>query len=252
MFQMLGLGEKAGSGFQKILRAWREQQWFIPLVSEKLDLEITSVALPMVSLIPENVEKELREIVGDDSYCSLTELDRIILVLAHGFGKISNADIQCYRKEHPREIGECLKHLVNNGWLEQFGRSRGTYYTLPNQHQSDLLSLFPNSEHYESSSEHYESSSEHYKRLWEVAAPIREKGRVNKSIVEKTIIALCSEHYLQLRTLAELLGRESDSIRNHYIKPMLSQNLLELKYPDQPNHPDQAYRTVSLPNDKLD
>jgi ATP-dependent DNA helicase RecG len=52
MFQMLGLGEKAGSGFQKILRAWREQQWLIPLVSEKLDLEVTSVALPMASFIP--------------------------------------------------------------------------------------------------------------------------------------------------------------------------------------------------------
>jgi len=266
MFQMLGLGEKAGSGFQKILRAWKEQQWFIPLVSEKLDLEITSVTLPMVSLIPENVEKELREIVGDDSYCSLTELDRIILVLAHGFGKISNADIQCYRKEHPREIGECLKRLVNNGWLEQFGRSRGTYYTLPNQYQPDLLLLFPNSEHYESSSEHYElssehyesssehyePSSEHYKRLWEIAAPIREKGRVNKSIVEEAILKLCSEHYLQLRTLAELLGRESDSIRNHYVNPLLSRGSLELKYPDQPNHPDQAYITVSLPNEKLD
>ncbi|MFP4101852.1 ATP-binding protein, partial [Coleofasciculus sp.] len=64
MFQMLGLGEKAGSGFQKILRAWREQQWLIPFVSEKLDLEVTSVALPMVSLIPQDVEIELKEIVG--------------------------------------------------------------------------------------------------------------------------------------------------------------------------------------------
>lgn len=38
LFQLLGLGEKAGSGFQKILRAWREQHWFIPLVAEKADL----------------------------------------------------------------------------------------------------------------------------------------------------------------------------------------------------------------------
>ncbi len=65
MFQMLGLGERAGSGFGKILRAWREQQWLIPLVSEKSNLEMTSFALPMVSLIPENVEKELREIAGN-------------------------------------------------------------------------------------------------------------------------------------------------------------------------------------------
>lgn len=34
MFQMLGLGDKAGSGFSKILRAWKEQWWYLPLVSE--------------------------------------------------------------------------------------------------------------------------------------------------------------------------------------------------------------------------
>ncbi|WP_051055825.1 RNA-binding domain-containing protein [Allocoleopsis franciscana] len=161
MFQMLGLGEKAGSGFQKILRAWREQQWFRPLVSEKLDLDMTLVVLPMVSLIPENVEKELREIVGNDSYCSLTELDRIVLVLAHRLGEITNTDIQCYRQEHPREIGECLKRLVRNGWLQQSGRGRGTHYNLPNQEQPDLFSLLSGSEHNASSSEHKVFSSEH-------------------------------------------------------------------------------------------
>ncbi|MEH2445867.1 MAG: RNA-binding domain-containing protein [Nostoc sp.] len=257
MFQMLGLGEKAGSGFGKILRAWKEQQWFYPLVSEELDLEMTSVALPMVSLIPENIEKELREIVGDD-YCELTELDRIILVLAHQFKDICNTDIQCYRREHPRDIGECLKRLVNNGWLERSGRGRGTYYALVNQQQSDLLALLPSSEHYEPSSEHYEPSSEHYglssehyKRLKDIAVPVREKGRVDQELVERVILELCSEHYLALRTLAHLLNRKPDSIRNHYLSLMLDRGLIELRYPEQLNHPQQAYKTVSSPNRDL-
>ncbi|MDJ0735030.1 MAG: putative DNA binding domain-containing protein [Nostocaceae cyanobacterium] len=254
MFQMLGLSEKAGSGFGKILRAWREQQWFIPLVSEKLELEMTSVTLPTLSFIPENIEKELREIVGDN-YCELTELDRIILVLAHQFGDICNTDIQFYSKEHPRDIGDCLKRLVNKGWLESSGRGRGTHYSLANQEQPDLLSLLPSSEHYEPSSEHYEPSSEHYdlssehyQRLKDIAAPVREKGRTNKEVVEQVILEICSEHYLLLRTLAELLGREPDSIRNHYLKPMLERGLLKLRYPEQLNHPQQAYRRVSAPD----
>jgi len=257
MFQMLGLGEKAGSGFGKILRAWKEQQWFYPLVSEELDLEMTSVTLPMVSLIPENVEKELREIIGDD-YCELTELDCIILVLAHQFGDICNSDIQCYRREHPRDIGDCLKRLVNNGWLERSGRGRGTYYALVNQEQSDLLGLLPSSEHYEQSSEHYEQSSEHYglssehyKRLKDIAVPVREKGRVDQELVERVILELCSEHYLALRTLADLLNRKPDSIRNHYLSLMLDRGLIELRYPEQLNHPQQAYKTVSSPNRDL-
>jgi ATP-dependent DNA helicase RecG len=204
----------------------------------------------MLSLIPENVEQELKEIVGDN-YCELTELDRIILVLAHQFGEISNSDIQCYREEHPRDIGECLKHLVNNGWLAQSGRGRGTQYALPNKDQPDLLSLLPSSEHYEPSSEHYEPSSEHYepspehyKRLQEIAAPVRAKGRTSKELVEQVILELCSEHYLPLRTLGDLLGRTPDTIRNHYVNPMLQQGLLEARYPDEPTHPQQAYRTL--------
>ncbi|WP_370589507.1 ATP-binding protein [Tychonema sp. LEGE 07203] len=249
MFQMLGLGEKAGSGFGKMIRAWIEQQWF-PLVSEKLELEMTLVGLPMVSMIPENVEQELREIVGDD-YCELTELERIILILAHQSGAISNADIQCYSREHPRDIGECLKRFVNNGWLERSGRGRGTQYALPHKGESDLLSLLPSSEHYEPSSEHYEPSSEHYEpssehyeHLRKIAAPIRDKGRTSKELVERVIVELCSEHYLQLRTLADLLGRAPNSVRNHYVNPMLKQGLLEARYPDEPTHPQQAYRTL--------
>ncbi|GAB1540477.1 hypothetical protein NUACC21_31460 [Scytonema sp. NUACC21] len=255
MFQILGLGEKAGSGFGRIIRAWKEQQWLIPLVSEKLDLELTSITLPMVSLIPEEVERELKEIVGHN-YCELTELERIILVLAHKFGSICNKDIQCYRREHPRDIGECLKHLVNKGWLESSGRGRGTYYTLLNKETSNLRSLLPNSEHNESNSEHNESNSEHNQESsernhalsWlELVAPIRDKKRVSPELMQDTILKLCSKEYLLLKTLAELLNRSPDTLRTHYINPMLESGRLELKYPEQPNHPQQAYKTVTLP-----
>ncbi len=250
MFQMLGLGEKAGSGFGKILRAWKEQQWLIPLVSERLDLEMTDIILRMASLIPEAVETELKEIVGD-RYCNLSELERTILTLTHKYnmyGGISNGDIQLYRQEHPREIGDCLRKLVKNDWLTQEGRGRGTYYFLATQHKPEETMSLPNSEqnlesnseHYDPSSEHSEISSEQYEVLQKIAAPVREKGRVNRELVESTILKLCSEHFLPLRTLATLLGREPNSIRNHYISSMLDRGLLQLKYPEI-NHPQQAY-----------
>ena len=244
MFQMLGLGEKAGSGFGKILRAWKEQQWLSPLVSEKLDLEVTSVNLPMTSFIPEAVEVELKRIIGD-AYRQLGDLDRIILVLAHQFEEISNTDIQRYRSEHPRDISEHLRNLVQNGWLHQSGKCRGTRYTLSNQNSSAQLSLLPSSEHYPPSSEHYPPSSEHYQQLEAIAEPIRRKGRASKDSVRKVILELCSQQYLPLRTLAQLLGREPDTIRNHYVNPMIDEGLLTLKHPEQGNHPQQAYRTVS-------
>ncbi len=336
MFQMLGLGEKAGSGFQKILRAWDEQQWREPLVKEDTELELTSVILEMVSMIPKNVETELKEIVGD-GYSKLTQLERTILVLAQKSEKISNTKIQKYTSEHSRKIGKCLKGLVNNGYLKKQGHGYGTFYILVNHKESNslLLDSASNSEHSASNSEHSVTSSEHsanssehsvtssehsasnsehsasnsehsvtssehsatnsehsasnsehsasnsehsasnsehsasnsehsasnsehsatssehsentnqlYEHLTEIAAPVRQKGRAEKELVKKVILKLCTSDYLSLRTLAELLGREPDSIRNHYVNPMLSEGLLQLKYPQLSNHPQQAYKTV--------
>lgn len=247
MFQMLGLGEKAGSGFQKILRAWKEQHWMIPLVAEQPVLEMTRVHLPIASMIPEDVEKELRSVVGD-AYSTLNELDRVILMLAHRFGEIGNADIQPYRREHPKDIGESLKHLVEKRWLDKTGHGRGTRYRLPGTRPLELFSglLEANSEHYVQRSEHYEAdsehlSSEHYTRLEGMAKAVREKGRVSKELMKEILLALCSEGWLSLRTLARLLGREPDTLRNHYINPMLREDRLEARFPTNPNHPEQAY-----------
>ena len=254
MFQMVGLGEKAGSGFPKILRAWKEQEWLIPLVSEKLDLDMTTVALPMIGLIPENVEKELREVVGDN-YCNLSELDRIILVLAHKFEKISNSDIQRYSQEHRTDIGDCLKHLVDNGWLKKSGHGRWTYYTLPNNTQADLFSLSPqsdrancdhldsSSDHLQPSSDHLDSSSDHWEKLIAIAKPVRDKGNAPKKLVEQTILELCQDRYLTQQQLAEILNRSPITLRTSYLSRMIQQKSLQLKYPDKPTHPDQGYQT---------
>jgi len=257
MFQMLGLGEKAGSGFQKILRAWREQHWMMPFVAENLEMEMTRVWLPVASMIPEDIERELRSVVGDD-YRTLDELGRVILMVAHRFGEVGNEDIQHYRREHPRDIGLRLGQFAASGWLHKTGHGRGTRYRWP---KAGPLGLFDNvspvldrSEHLDSSSEHsgedsehLDSSSEHLdseqqERLSELASVARRQRRVPKTQMENVILALCEEAWLPLRTLAKLLDRSPDSLRNHYINPLLQTGRLKSRVPGKPNHPNQAYR----------
>lgn len=257
MFQMLGLGEKAGSGFQKILRAWREQHWMMPFVAENLEMEMTRVWLPVASMIPEDIERELRSVVGDD-YRTLDELGRVILMVAHRFGEVGNEDIQHYRREHPRDIGLRLGQFAASGWLHKTGHGRGTRYRWP---KAGPLGLFDNvspvldrSEHLDSSSEHsgedsehLDSSSEHLdseqqERLSELASVVRRQRRVPKTQMENVILALCEEAWLPLRTLAKLLDRSPDSLRNHYINPLLHTGRLKSRVPGKPNHPNQAYR----------
>ncbi|WP_031434340.1 RNA-binding domain-containing protein [Methylomarinum vadi] len=250
MFQLLGLGEKSGSGMPKILRAWREQSWLKPLVSENLDLDMTQMTLPLISLIPDEIDREIKNIVGS-TYNHLSEFDRFILVLAHRFDSISNADIKLHREEHPREIGERLKYLVQQGLLKSSGHGRGTRYSLQGKIEPDLFSN-PNissehnklsSEHNKLSSEHNKLSSEHYADLLKIAEPVRSKKRVSPAQVKAIILKLCGDDFLPLRTLAKLLDRAPDTLRIHYINPMLKDGLLELKYPIKHTHSQQAYRT---------
>ena len=129
IFQFLGLGEKAGSGFEKILRAWKEQEWFRPLVYEKYDSDLTFVVLPMLSMVPDHINEELVQLIGSD-YHMTDELQRLILILAHQFSPISNNEISAYSTKHPRDVGEELKKMLQKGWLVSEGKGRGTKYRL--------------------------------------------------------------------------------------------------------------------------
>ena len=235
MFQMLGLVERAGSGFQKILRAWREQHWLIPLVAENLQLELTAIQMPVVSMIPESVEQELRQVVGE-AYPTLDELERTILMLAHRLGEISNRDIQRYRNEHSRNIGSLLHKFVAMGWLKKSGQGFGTRYQWTS----------PSSEHLPESSEHLPPEQEQI--LQQIAAPVQTSGKkLPKATMEAIILDLCAINWLTLRTLARLLARKPDYLRNYFIAPMLKDGRLELKMPDNLRHPQQAYRKTAQP-----
>ncbi len=249
MVQMLGLGEKAGSGFQKILRAWREQHWMTPLVAENPALEMTRVWLPLASMIPGDVERELRAVVGD-AYNTLDELGRAILMLAHRFDEIGNADVQPYRAEHPHDIGVRLRQFVEAGWLEKDGHGRGTRYHWPRHRTSDLFGeAAASSQHSESSSQlkggssqHKPAEPQHNETLLELDAPVRASQRAKPEVVQQVITALCAVQPLSLSELAGLQGRAPASLQHHYLTPMVRQGALQLLFPQHPNHPQQRYR----------
>jgi hypothetical protein len=91
------------------------------------------------------------------------------------------------------------------------------------------------------SSEH--SGAEQETNLLQIVLPIRNSGKkASRTMMEETILALCETDWLTLRTLARLLDRKSDYLRNHYIARMLKDGRLQAKMPGIPNHPGQAYR----------
>src|SRR5262249_47101743 len=60
MFAMLGYGEKAGSGIDKIRQGWASQKWRWPMIQEQFRPDRVHLTLPMVSLLPEESLARLR------------------------------------------------------------------------------------------------------------------------------------------------------------------------------------------------
>jgi ATP-dependent DNA helicase RecG len=281
MFQLIGAGERAGSGVPTILQAWQQQHWRAPSLSEDRERSEVVLELRMLSLFPGDAIDELQRRFGAE-FDRLDETSRIAVATAEVEGRVSNARLQDLTNTHSRDLTLLLKDLVSGGLLMPHEQRRGRYYTIsaarlqhtggalqhsdpssqhsdPSSHRSDESPVdrvvknrrAPRSEHKEASSEHSGpgsehkgGSSEHSERPAPNVGRVAASRRASRSVVEAAVLELCSERDRTLPELAEALQRESDSLRVHYLTPLLKRGLLERRYPDQPNHPQQAYRTA--------
>jgi hypothetical protein len=77
-----------------------------------------------------------------------------------------------------------------------------------------------------------------------MARPVSSKSRIGTDIFRNTLLRLCSARFLTLNELAALMNRNPVDLRQRYIKPMVDvEKVLERRFPQQPNHEQQAYRT---------
>ena len=129
MFRMIGFGENIGSGFFKILKAWKEQQWAVPILEENFATNEVVLKLNMISLVPEVYMGKLKEIYGS-SLDSLNADEIKILVTAITEDEVTNARMQCITNLHPNDITEMLRSMVNRGLLIEEGFGRGKKYMI--------------------------------------------------------------------------------------------------------------------------
>ena len=116
MFQMIGAGDKAGSGIDKIRRGWESQQWRSPTVLETTEPDRVKFVLPMVSLIPPESEARLRKLFGAD-FDTLTPNEIQALVTADLEGEVSNSRLQLIRMDHPGRTDEDASRSGIKGFL---------------------------------------------------------------------------------------------------------------------------------------
>ncbi len=255
MFQMLGTGDKAGSGIDKIRTSWHEQRWQSPRVAETIKPDRVQLTLPMISTLPEEAIAELRSRFGT-AIEGLGGDEMQALVVAVEEGSITNQRLQDMLVLHRVDITRMLQGLVRNGLLRPEGRTRGTRYLLdgnpPDKAASppdltasppDLAASPPDLAASPQGSGQPATDVTEDPELREIAAPVREAGKAPRPTVRATILRLCRDRFLRLRELAALLGRSPEALRDSYITGLVDEDLLELRYADNRSHPDQAYRT---------
>ena len=81
-------------------------------------------------------------------------------------------------------------------------------------------------------------------QLQQLAALAREKRKLPQQEMRSLLMRLCSQRYITLECLAELLDRSPDALRQQHLKPLLTEKLMKLAFPSVPNHSKQAYRSV--------
>lgn len=267
MFQMIGAGEKAGSGFPKILQAWREQHWRAPSLEEHPEQDEVRLRLSTLSLFPPEVTEEMeRRFPGGIE--RLNQNERLAVATGVLEGRVTNERLQELTDLHPRDITYLLKGLVEQGFLVLEDKRRWSFYTVT---RGELPEEFANLLHNEGSSPHKEGSSHHngasshhndesshhneqgsmrdekVKLAGErqkIVEEVGEKRRVSRERMEEAILAVCDDRYLSAPEIAELLQRKPVTLKNHYVTRMVRERKLTLKYPERLNHPDQRYRTT--------
>ncbi len=131
MFLYIGAGEKGGTGVPKIYKGWADQHWRPPSLYEKDEpSEQTLLELRMVDLLPTAIISDLRERFGA-RFGALSSVERLILATAAIEQTVNHTRMSTMCAEHPNDLSRIIKGLVQNGFLVQCGRSRGSVYHLP-------------------------------------------------------------------------------------------------------------------------
>jgi ATP-dependent DNA helicase RecG len=283
MFRLVGVGEQAGSGIPKIYGGSASQPWRPPALYERSEpYNQTLLELRMVDLLPADLLAELRRAFGA-GFDSLGRSERLTLAAASSEMVISHARVRELTGMHPFDTSRLLQSLVRDGFLDLHNPGRGAVYSIPGAAIPKPEEVFgAGSEHSPRSSEQLATSSEHLpatstslgekrdldgcllsdqldapivdslsglepefrKRLERLAAVPRSKAKIPPDAMREAILAVCAGHYVALSSVAELVDRDADALRQQHLKPLVKDGKLRLAFPTAPTHARQAYRAV--------
>ena len=125
MLRMVGFGEDIGSGFPKIIAAWKETNWGEPELKNKIELDEVELVLPVPAMTANVVKDVVKE---------LTEIQKVILKLIKENPSLSASEMSQKTGMVTRTIQRDLASLHEKGILTRDGgRKDGRWVILKPQ-----------------------------------------------------------------------------------------------------------------------
>ncbi len=121
---MIGFGENVGSGFPKIIAAWKETNWGEPQLMNKLDVDEVELVLPVPSpnSAVKTVNETVNEIVNETVKVSTTQ--EKILQLLHENENITYEEMAEKMGISRATVGRHISILKKTGVLKRVGEDK--------------------------------------------------------------------------------------------------------------------------------
>ena len=235
MFTFLGSAEKAGSGADKIIKGWEEQNWKKPYIVEKSRPNKVVLTMTMESLVDDSIIEALGEILGE-RVKKLPHNQLITLALAYSEEEVSNERLRYALDIHRADISDMLSKMCEDKLLVSTGYGRGTKYHI---YSANVALLDSNVALSDSNVALLDPNV----ALLDPNVALKRK-RYSKSEMESMVLSVCQD-WKTAEEIASSVGRNVVYIKNTVL-PSLT-NVIEKMY-DIPHHPKQKYRAKQIFN----
>lgn len=125
MFNMIGIGERAGSGVPDIFAVWKSQGWVPPTVDEQYNPDRTMLTLSFVNESAESAEKSAESAEYTEG---LTNRQKEILSLMENGREYSAKEISEICGLQGSRTRQLLKQLVDMGKLKATADTKNRRY----------------------------------------------------------------------------------------------------------------------------
>jgi ATP-dependent DNA helicase RecG len=263
----VGLAETKGTGVRSMREAMERANLTLPLFESDREKDSFTVTLLVHHLLgPEDLEW-----LAHFHDCGLNEEEARALLVAREVGAINNAAYRDINHVDTLTASAHLRRLRDLELLEQRGKSSATYYVptarLLNPLGNGLLGksnptgngllVGSNPPSNGLLVELNPSGKELLGDFPDLPEPLRQAiqelgRRASPYDVMQVILRLCAWRSLKTQEVAAILGRRTlNWVRDNYLSPMVRGGELEYLYPDNPAHPQQAYRTTAKGNERI-